>query len=446
MLSRRRFLGYSIAGMFTATIGCRPSGRTPLSDQQTERFLSPPLLTAKDGLEGKKNYLLGYPVNMNTPSEKFFEWRKQLNSKGIGIFAFNNVGNPFLGSPIPFNTHDFEEELILRFAENYGFQLKNTWGFLSHSGTDSNMHGMYMGRTILKAKTGMVPKCYFTKEAHYSIQILRDLLGMEGVYVNTLPDAGMDADDLRDKIAQNADHPVLVVATTGTTFKGGIDRIDPIRKVLKNHAGYLHVDAALFGGYLPYTSGADELMQFRTDAPGEKRFDSIAVSCHKFFGFPSPAGLFITTADNFEEFNEEYSRIHDPEYIGHVPGTITCSRDAVKPAEFWYFSSQEEKKKQSDDAKAILANADYLMDQLLTHFPDRLPVRSNELSNTVYFIKPGNDIVKKYSLATMHLKVNGKREEFAHVVVMPHVNKSILSEFLDDLKDDRKIMHGQVAL
>jgi histidine decarboxylase len=68
------------------------------------------------------------------------------------------------------------------------------------------------------------------------------------------------------------------------------------------------------------------------------RYDSIAVSCHKFFGFPAPAGLFITTKSHFDEFNELFSQIHNPEYIHHVPGTITCSRDAVKPAEFYFFS------------------------------------------------------------------------------------------------------------
>ncbi len=432
MVSRRRFLGYSIAGMFTIASVCRPPDSQQVSSPPASSSLKSQFLDSKMGLAGKRNYLLGYPVNMNTPPEGFFSWRRQLRRTGIGDFSYNNVGNPFAESPIPFHTHDFERELILRFAKNYGFPANDTWGFLSHSGTDSNMHGMYMGRTVLKARTGVEPKCYFTKEAHYSIQILRDLLGMESIYVDALPDAWMDPADLKSKISENKNHPALVVATIGTTFKGGIDHIDEIGKALEGHEHYIHLDAALFGGYLPYTDGKN-LVQFTDSSIAERRYDSIAVSCHKFFGFPSPAGLFITTQSNFDEFNKEYSNIHDPEYIGHVPGTITCSRDAVKPAEFWYFSNAGDMRRQTKDARFIMENTTFLMNELLSHFPHLNPVRSNSLSNTVYFKKPSDELVRKYSLATMHLTSNSKRDEYAHVMVMPHASKKVITEFLDDM-------------
>jgi len=373
---------------------------------------------------------------MNTPPDEFFTWRKQLNKVGIDDFAYNNVGNPFKDSPIPYNTHDLEKEIILRFGKIFHFPPGNTWGFLSHSGTDSNMHGMYMGRTILKGRTGIIPKCYFTEEAHYSIQILRDLLGIESVIVGTLPDGSMDPNDLKQKLADNRNYPALVVATTGTTFKGAIDQVDGIQKALKGHPSYLHLDAALFGGYLPHTSAAEEVYHQSRDMPTVKRYDSIAVSCHKFFGFPTPAGLFITTKNNFDEFNALYTQIHNPEYIGHVPGTITCSRDSVKPAEFYFFSTPQALSKQAEDAHKVLKNTDYLLEQLQSHFAHMQPTRANIFSNTIYFRQPNDWIVKKYSLATMRLEINRKKQHFAHVVVMPHVNKHILAEFLTDLEKD----------
>jgi len=433
MLTRRRFLGYSATGILTAASGCRPLDFEQLSGQDVHVPVSQPSLREKGEIARRKHQFLGYPVNMNTPPDEFFLWRQQLRSVGIGDFAYNNVGNPFKHSPIPFNTHDFERELILRFGEIYGFSPADTWGFLSHSGTDSNMHGMYMGRTILKSRTGEVPKCYFTKEAHYSIQILRDLLGLETVYVDTLPDASMDPEDLRRKLADHPDHPALVVATIGTTFKGAIDPVDRIQKALQERESYLHLDAALFGGYLPHTSGRGEVLHVSPQDPGRIRYDSIAVSCHKFFGFPSPAGLFITTQSIFEEFNQQYSRIHDPEYIGHVPGTITCSRDAVKPAEFYFFSSPESIARQAEDAHAVLYHTDYLLDQLQSRFPDLHSHRVNDLSNTIFFKNPGQWVVEKYSLATMHLEIDGVTQDYAHVVVMPHVDRKLLTEFLTDL-------------
>jgi histidine decarboxylase len=436
MLTRRRFLGYSGAGILAVTAGCRPQNVNWLLNQEGASSNINLSLADKAKLKEQKNLLLGYPINMNTPPEDFFAWRQQLLDAGINTFTYNNVGNPFKDSAIQFNTHDFEREIILRFGKIYAFPPGDTWGFLSNSGTDSNMHGMYMGRTILKGRTGVLPKAYFTREAHYSVQILRDLLGLETVFVGTLPDGGMDPNDLRQKLADNPSHPALVVATVGTTFKGAIDQVDRIQEALKGYQSYLHLDAALFGGYLPFTSHAGEVTYQSKSNPALARYDSIAVSCHKFFGFPSPAGLFITTKSHFDEFNELFSQIHNPEYIHHVPGTITCSRDAVKPAEFYFFSTPSAMDKLAEDAQFMLQNTVYLMEQMQAHFSYLQPTRVNDLSNTIFFRKPSDRIVKKYSLATMHLEINHQKQDYAHVVVMPHADRQVLTEFMTDLDKD----------
>jgi histidine decarboxylase len=130
-----------------------------------------------------------------------------------------------------------------------------------------------------------------------------------------------------------------------------------------------------------------------------------------------------------------FSQIHNPEYIHHVPGTITCSRDAVKPAEFYFFTTPPARAGQVEDAKRMLDNAAYLTDEMHTNFPDLSARRVNALSNTVFFRNPGDAIVERYSLATMHLKADGKSEAFAHGVVMPHVSRDVIAEFLTDLED-----------
>jgi len=429
-LSRRRFLAVSGAGMAAAVAGCYPFMTGDWHHRESAK------LAHGETIVLNKDLFLGYPINMTTPPDEFFSWREQLFDAGINRFAFNNVGNPYLESPIPFNTHDFEREVIQRFAQLYGFPADDNWGFISHSGTDSNMHGMYMGRTILTGRTGLTPKVYFTREAHYSIQILRDLLGMEAVQVETLPDGGMDSADLARCLAANSDRPVLVVATVGTTFKGAIDNIDNIQHALQGLESYLHLDAALFGGYLPHTEFASEVIH-QTPGPAKKqRYDSIAVSCHKFFGFPSPAGLFITRKKLYQYFTEQFSRIHNPEYIHHVPGTITCSRDAVKPAEFHFFSTDLAFSKQSADAGRILTFTRELLRQMQSHLPQWQATRANDASNTVYFKKPSAAIVKKYSLATMNLAAKSGPASYAHVVVMPHVTNQIITEFLSDLESD----------
>ncbi|NOR69231.1 MAG: hypothetical protein GQ532_05975 [Methylomarinum sp.] len=45
-------------------------------------------------------------------------------------------------------------------------------------------------------------------------------------------------------------------------------------------------------------------------------------------------------------------------------------------------------------------------------------------------------IIKKYSLATMHLNINHNKQDYAHVVMMPHVDRNVLTQFLNDLDQD----------
>jgi hypothetical protein len=112
MLSRRRFLGFSLAGIATATVGCRPPDFDQIKEPATS--LDDDFLNSKAGLSARRQHFLGYPLNLRTPADGFFRWRNELQKVGMGQFSFNNV----------------------------------------------------------KGRTGIKPKCYFTKEAHYSIQIL----------------------------------------------------------------------------------------------------------------------------------------------------------------------------------------------------------------------------------------------------------------------------------
>lgn len=444
MLDRRSFIRSTLLATSSVAL-CRPALAETVNTAAAPAAGTPDAAQARY-LDMRRNFyrehdpkvFLGYPANMNGVPPGFLQWREELRKVGLGELTSNNVGDPFR-DPAPYTTHPLEADLIQRFGGRFGFPADDTWGFVSHSGTDSNMHGVYIGRTLLQQRTGVMPKIYYTPEAHYSIQIIRDLLGLEEVLVAAGPNAGMDLADLEQKLSANGDAPVLLVATIGTTFKGGIDDIDGIRARLKSRPAYLHLDAALFGGYLHATPHAADLHQYsqQGDKAG-KRYDSIAVSCHKFFGFPSCAGLFLCGRRDFEEYRDYFEQVHDPAYISHVPGTITCSRDAVKPAEFHYFCTEEALARQAADAARVLEDARYLQAQMQRHFPDLQARIANDRSNTVYFNNAvSTPLRKKWVLAT----IPGSAQHgpsLAHAVVMPHASRDILDRFLDDLAQDRR--------
>jgi len=439
MFSRREFLatsglvGVSMSGM------CRP-----VVDSLREK---PGVEMASEGVQGRyikqrsemleqhdPKIFLGYPANLNIPDEGFFAWRRQLQTVEIGQRTVNNVGDPFRRRGVG-AAHMLEADLIETFAGRYGFSAGDVWGIVSNSGTDSNLHGAYIGRTLLYRRHGVQPKIYYTREAHYSIQIVRDLLGMDEVMVAATAEGSMDLPDLKRKLAEHSDAPALIIATIGTTFKGAVDDIDGIQAAARGHSAYVHLDAALFGGYLHVTEFADQFQQF---GPAGGRYDSLAVSCHKFPGYPGVAGLFMMNGETFEEFRNYFADVHDPAYISHVPGTITCSRDAIKAAECHYFCTPASLRQQARDAEQVLTNAQYLHSEMLTQFPQLKPRRVDARSNIVYFDDSIAEAVRsKWHLATVRARP-GHTHGMAHVVVMPHADKQLLDQFLEDLDKHRQ--------
>ena len=80
-------------------------------------------------------------------------------------------------------------------------------------------------------------------------------------------------------------------------------------------------------------------------------------------------------------------------------------------------------------AETMLANAAYLKGRL-----DEIsyPCWLNELSNTVFFRRPNEWLVKKYSLANnFDVRLGG---DLSHIVVMQHVTKEGIDRFVEDLK------------
>ncbi len=216
------------------------------------------------------------------------------------------------------------------------------------------------------------------------------------------------------------DRPALVVFSVGTTFKGGIDDQAAINDILKKYPSvevYRHIDAALFGGFLPFTKYKDAVN--RKAQP----FDSIAISGHKFFGMDEPAGLFLTTKEV-----RDRQRQYEITYLNGDMPMINCSRSAIAPLKFWWLIHHTGIDEFTVQANGILERAAWLKNQL-----DSLGWQAwlEPISNTVYFKRPSKKITKKYMLAPDYdARLGG---ELSHIVVMQHVTTAKLQEFLADL-------------
>lgn len=367
---------------------------------------------------GRQTYF-GYPANQQSEMSDFYKWYL---SVGMEVVNLNNAGDPMTDKPWRMSSHAFERDVIEYFAPLYGFTRDNVWGIVTHSGTDGNNHGIYFGANYLKNKTGMDPVLYVSDEAHYSNMRLAHLQNLEMRLIKSDAMGRMIPQELEK--ALDTSRPVLIIYAMGSTFKGAIDDMPTLNAVLDRHpeipAIYRHVDAALFGGYLPFT---EHRMMVSHEA---MRFESIAISGHKFFGIDSPSGLFLCTRDIYEsqaDFNVTY--------LNSNMRMINCSRDAVQPLKFWWIIQKVGTEGWTEQAANIMRCTAYLKQQL-----DSIgwPAWVNRYSNTVFFRRPSDDIIAKYTLALGHDDKFGGN--LAHVVVMQHVTKEKINGFISDLMDE----------
>ena len=370
----------------------------------------------------------GYPVNECSTLSDFYKW---YTSTGMDVVNLNNAGNPMSGEPFAMSSHVFEKEVIEFFAPYYGYDLDNVWGIVTHSGTDGNNHGIYFGSNYLKNKTKLRPVMYVSDEAHYSNMRLADLQNLDLKIIKS-DDMGRMIPEEFEK-ALDTSRPALVVYAMGSTFKGAIDDMNAINAVLNRHPElpgvYRHVDAALFGGYLPFT-------EYRYMVSHKiMNFESIAISGHKFFGIDSPSGLFLCTNEIYE--NQANFNVT---YLNGNMRMISCSRDAVQPLKFWWLIHHNGLETWTKQARQMMECAAYLKSRLKAM---GYPCWQNEYSNTVFFKRPSQAMVKKYTLAQGYDERFGG--ELAHIVVMQHVTKEKIDKFLSELKKEWKAQQKAAA-
>lgn len=366
----------------------------------------------------ERSMTLGYPGNNDIRLEEFYRWYTGNNLESMII---NNAGDPFEEGDHTLSSLDFEREVIQYFAPKYGFDGNDLWGIVTMSGTDGNNHGIYFGVNYLKRKTSKMPVVYVSDEAHYSNYRLCDLQHLEVRLVKSDSMGRMVPDSLEKVL--DPTRPCLIVYAMGSTFKGAIDDQKALDDVLARHEGmavYRHVDAALFGGYLPFTEYKDLVDRRKTG------FDSISVSGHKFFGIDSPCGLFITTRNVYDN-----QSTYDISYLNANMRMINCSRSGIEPLKFWWLMKTVGDEGWTEQAARIFENTRYLKSEL-----KRIgwPYWNNEYSNTVIFRRPSAKVVRKYNLACGEDAAFGGK--LSHVVVMQHVTKDSIDRLIADLRNE----------
>ena len=342
-------------------------------------------------------HAMGYPVNLAFDYEEILPF---LN------YNANNVGDPFHGTNYRINSHDFERDVIARFAGLMRIDPGDAWGYVTTGGTEGNMYGLYMAREL--HPNGVV---YFSQDTHYSILKILRVLNMRNIMIKSQDNGEIDYDDLRETIRINRDVPVIFMANIGTTMKGAVDDLRRVRNILDDLAvtqSYIHSDAALSGMILPFVSdpqpyGFDE------------GADSLAVSGHKLIGSPIPCGVVLTR----KEYVARISR--SVEYVGVMDTTLPGSRNAWTPLLLWYALERYGE----EGFRLLVARMLNLAEYAVERFNGAgIPAWRNPNSVTVVFPRPSPEVISKWQLAPYR--------DIAHLITMPHVTREMVDELAEE--------------
>lgn len=338
------------------------------------------------------------------------------------------------------------------------------------------------------------PVCFYSHDTHYSVAKAMRVLGIPSFYeVGTkkyphanplgpgqpwdheVPSAGGDDGPGSIDIAALAKlveffasmgHPILISLNYGSTFKCAYDDVarvcDTLRPIFARYGldkrevrygrdvdgkelvdertgHWIHVDGALGATYAPFLEKAIEAGRIEEPA-ALPRFDfrvpevaSIVASGHKYPGAPWPCGIFMTKA------NLQMLPPDQPAVIGSPDTTFGGSRNAFSPLIMWDFLARHSEQAQVDmivKAEEVAAYAEAKLKEL---GPKWAAARS-PLALSVRFLKPSDEIVHRYSLATVPLKTTGGEVvNYAHLYVMPHVTKELVDNLARDLRSAPEI-------
>lgn len=399
------------------------------------------------------------------------------------------------------------------------------WGYvLSMGSTEGNLYSLLQGRDYLKGRplheggqkvpdrelggetagadhtidnpNAFRPVAFFSEDRHYSI--LKALRAMEipaygdvgaaeypgqcpitedGHWPLNVPSLGpdgahpvgcgvVDIDKLETLVEFFAarGHPILLVLTVGTTFKGAHDPVDDIGKrlmpIFRRHGlaqrrvwadpahpehwdwrtgFWIHVDGALGAAYLPFLEMAYHAGETAQRGPV---FDfrlpyihSLVMSGHKWPGTPWPTGIYMTKRKYLIKPPE------DPDYIGAPDTTFAGSRNGLSPLLLWWYAavmSYDAQVERILHCQRIAEYAERRLRELSDVLQFDLWVQRSPLSLSILFRKPNDAITSTYSLSTQYVPSPDRRGEwrnYAHIYCMGSVDEQLIDRFVEELSE-----------
>ena len=289
-------------------------------------------------------------------------------------------------------------------------------GYVTSGGTEANVQAVRSARNRHGGRGGEELNVVAPESAHFSFHKAAEILGVE---LRTVP---LDDDYRADVDAVAAavdDATALVVGVAGSTEYGRVDPIPELAAIAEAAGARLHVDAAWGGFVLPFT---DRAWSF-ADAP----VDTLTIDPHKFGQAPVPAGGLVAR----EDAALDALAVDTPYLETRAQATLTGTRSGAGVAgavaaidALWPDGYREAAERAAENAEWL---AEGLADRGYDVVEPELPLVSADGPEPTFA-----------ALRDAGWKVSRTGAGELRVVCMPHVTRSTLRAFLDDLDRIRR--------
>jgi tyrosine decarboxylase / aspartate 1-decarboxylase len=335
--------------------------------------------------------------------------------EAYSMFLESNLGDPGL---FP-GTKDLEDEVISLLGDMLG--KSDVHGHIITGGTEANLMAMRAARDLHEIKDAEI---IVPKSAHFSFKKAAEMLCLN------LKEAELDGDykvDLTSVEGLISDKTVAVVGVAGTTELGKIDPISGLSEICADDDIYLHVDAAFGGFSIPFLKDAGyNLPEFDFKIPG---VSSITIDPHKMGLAPIPTGGILF---RHRKYLEAMS-IETPYLTEDRQSTIVGTRTGASTAATWALLKHLGRDGYRKIANRCMELTDFLAKEIekagfeLVTEPELNIVAFRSFQMSMDEISQG--MADKGWLPSISAHPRAIR-----IIIMPHIKKEHLENFLSDLK------------
>ena len=299
-----------------------------------------------------------------------------------------------------------EREAVSLLGEVAG--LADPSGYVASGGTEANVQAVRIARD---RSVSARPNVVMPESGHFSFRKAADVLGVELRIVPTDADRRADLDAVASCVDADT---ALVVGVAGTTEYGRVDPISALADIAEDVDALCHVDAAWGGFVLPFT---DEQWNFE-----HATIDTLTIDPHKMGQAAIPAGgLLVREAALLDEL-----AVDTPYLETTAQATLTGTRSGAGVASAVAAIEQLWPGGYRAQYETSQANAQWLAAELRS-------LGYDVVSPTLPIVAADVPARTFEALRTEGWRISRTGAGELRVVCMPHVTRSMLESFVEDL-------------